>query len=102
MVGEEDAIGRHGEIFHAIDGGDHGDEVCDAAPQEGLTAGEAYFPDAEGDKKPDEADEFLEIQEMIFWQEGVAGAEDLRRHAVAAAEIAPICHGDAQIAQTPA
>ena len=75
------------------------DQVMKPVPQQGLTAGDAKLLDSELEEDPNEPLNFFEVQNLFAREEGVFLAEDFRRHAVGAAEIAAIGHGNAQIAQ---
>ena len=55
--------------------------------------------DAEVDEEAGEALDFLEGEDFVLGQNGVASAEDLGGHAVGAAEVAAIGDGNAQVSQ---
>ena len=67
--------------------------------QQRFAAGEPDFFHAERDEDAADAREFLEGEDVILRQKIVAASEDFLRHAVAAAEIAPVRDGQAQVAE---
>jgi hypothetical protein len=75
------------------------DQEFDVLAQERLAARQPDFLDAMRDENPRDPLNFLERQQSRVRQELVVLVEDFARHAVDAAEIATICHRNAQIAQ---
>jgi hypothetical protein len=98
-VGEEHAVGGDGDVFDALDGGQHGDEIGEAAAEEWLTSREADFLDAQRDEGVNKRDDFLEAQKFIFWEKCVGWPENFDGHAIAASEIAAVRDGNPQISQ---
>ena len=69
----------------------------DAAPDQGLATGQAQLAHALADEGAAQPVELFQRQQLLLGQEG-----HLLGHAVDAAEIAAIRHGDAQIGDRPA
>src|SRR5262249_57828508 len=67
-----------------------------------AAAGEAQFSYAQPEEDAGEPLDILEREDLRARQELVALAVDLRGHAVGAAEVAAIGHGDAQVVQRSA
>ena len=95
-------VGRHGQVFDAVYLGEHGDERVHLRPDERLAARDSRLRDAETRHDADDSRHFLESQQRLARQELVALAVYLRRHAVGAAEVAPVRHRNPQIAQRAA
>src|SRR5688572_329386 len=95
---EKRSVGREGEveIAHLRE---HLDETLDVATDERLATGETDLLHAEADEDADETLDLLERQDLGPREELEILAEDLLRHAIDAAEIAPVGDADAQIAQ---
>jgi hypothetical protein len=70
-------------------------------PQKRLAACNAKFLYAELEEDPNESFDLFEGQDLVTVEEGIFLAEDLRRHAVGAAEIAFVRNGDAEIPKRP-
>ena len=80
----------------------HGHEAWQVRPQQRLPAGQSNLPDAKLDEDAGQPRNLLEGEDLGLRQEGVVLAVDLGRHAIGTAEIAPVRHGNAQIAQRTA
>ena len=78
------------------------DQPLDVAAHERLAAGDADLLDAVGDEHPRQALDLLEREQLPALEERVVAPEDLLRHAVDAAEVAPVGDRDAQVAQRTA
>jgi hypothetical protein len=100
-AGQQRAIGGQGDVVHARGRGDLRDEQLEVGAQQWLAARQAHLVDAELDEDLDQQGDLSDGQDLVLWQEDVVGAEQLARHAVRAAEVAAVGHGDAQIAQMP-
>ena len=96
---EEPTVGREGDVGQAEVVLERADEVGHVGAQERLAAREADFFHAERSEGAGDAGEFAEGHELRIAQEGVAGAEDLLRHAVGATEITAVGHRDPEIAE---
>src|SRR5439155_18140492 len=101
LVREQRAVRREREVELA-DGGELGDEHLEIAAQGRLAAGEPHLADAQAGEDPHEALDLLEAQDLVARQELVPLAEDLLRHAVDAAEVAPVGDRDPQVVERPA
>ena len=71
------------------------DQIRKAAPEERLATGQTNLGDAEADEDIDEGFDLLEVQDVFPRQPHVV----LFRHAVAAAQVAPVGDGEPEIAQ---
>src|SRR2546423_859420 len=88
-----ESIGRHRQIFNAIDLPQQSDELDDAVTNGRLAAGELESADAMNlDGGADDLGNLLETENVIFRQPG----HTVGGHAIDAAEIAAIGHADAQ------
>jgi hypothetical protein len=75
--------------------------LVQVAAQQRLATGQAHLADPEAGKDPGHPGQLLERQQLPAGQEREVAAEDLPRHAVGAAELAPVGHRDPQVAQRP-
>ena len=75
------------------------DQIGQIRAQQRLAAGEPQLAHAEAREQAREAHDLLEGQALVRFQESIVLVELLLRHAVGAAEIAAIHHGNAQIVQ---
>ena len=94
---EQRAVGGEGQVFEALDLGQHGDQVLDPLSQQWLSPGEPDLGDPLGREDGGDAGDLLEREQLISGEELVVLAEDLLRHAIGAAEVAAIGHRDTQI-----
>ena len=81
---------------------EHLDQPLDVAAHERLAAGDAELAHAVRDEGAREALDLLVVEQLRAREELVVAPEDLLRHAVRAAEVAPIGDRDAEVAQRPA
>ena len=79
--------------------GEHLDQALELPAQQRLAAGDAQLAHALSGEHAHESRDLLEAEQLGTRQEAVARAVDLAGHAVAAAEIAAVGDGDAQIAK---
>jgi hypothetical protein len=99
MLGEQHAVSRERDILHAFQRGQLADQLGDIRAQQRLAAGEANLLYAELHEQPRQARDLLERQPLVRLEEAVVLVEGLPRHAVRAAEIAPVHHRNAQVVQ---
>ena len=95
---EEGSVRRERQVLDAVQRRQARDEALEPAPHERLPAGEPDLPDAERDRRADDALDLVEVQDLRARQERVVRPERLARHAVATAEVAPVGDADAQVA----
>ena len=91
--GQQQAVGGQRDVVDAAGAAEHADEVGAAGPDQRLTAGDAHLGDADvgGDARED--GELLVAQDLAV----AARLDSLRRHAVRAAQVAPVGDGEAQV-----
>src|SRR5512132_168838 len=89
---EEDTVRRQREVGDARQRGQHRHERRQVAPHQRLAAGKADLLDAHLREHADNARELFEAQDLVASEP----LEPLRRHAVAAAEVALVRDGHAQ------
>ena len=90
VVGQEHAVGRHGEIADARTRRQPRHQVGHVAAEQRLAAGEPHLVHAQIEEHVHEPLDLLEVQDVLARQPHVV----LLRHAVAAPEVAPV--GDRQ------
>ena len=95
VLGEQDAVGRHGQVADPRLRGQHADEARQVAAQQRLAAGQAHLVHAEVEEHVGQRGDLAEVQDVLAREPDVL----LLRHAVAAAEVAAIGDRDAQVAQ---
>ena len=76
--------------------------MLDVAPHERLAAGQAQLLDAGGREDARKPLDLLERQQLVAREEAVVAPVDLARHAVDAAEVAPVGDRDAEVAERSA
>jgi hypothetical protein len=101
LAREQDPVRRHGDVLDARHRGQHRDQPLEVAPQERLAARQPQLAHARAREQPREPRDLLERQDLRAAQELEIVAEDLLRHAVDAAEVAPVGDRDAQVVQRP-
>ena len=105
LARQQRAVGGQGQVerlvFHGAQGREQGDQPFQVAPQQRLAAGQPDLAHAMADEDPRHAGDLLEAQQRRLRQEGIALVEDFLRHAVAAAEVAAVGDGDAQVVHRP-
>ena len=69
--------------------------------EEGFAAGEPYFTDTQVDKESGHAADLFEGKNVVFREEPVSLAEDLRGHTESTPEVAPVGDRDTQVSQRP-
>ncbi len=99
---KERAVGGEGQVLEAGGFAKEGDELGEVAADERFASGEADLLDAVFDEDAGKAADLLVGQKFGSLEELVFGAEDLARHAVGAAEVAPVGDRDAEIAKRAA
>ena len=67
---------------------EHPDEIGEVAAEERLTTGQPNLSDADLSGETRQPRNLLESEQLLAFQEGILGAEDLRRHAIPTAQIA--------------
>ena len=102
LFGEHHAVGGQSDVFDAVNGGQLLDQARQVASQQRFPAGDAQLLRAEGRCDPGDTRDLLEREELGPRQERIALPENLRRHAVGAAEVASIGYRDAKVAQRSA
>src|SRR5215468_3039815 len=95
LLGEQDPVGRQGQIAKLRLVRQEADQRRQVAPQERLAAGEPDLVDAEIHEDVDERAELLEVEDLLARQPDVV----LLGHAVAAAQVAAVGHRDPEVAQ---
>jgi hypothetical protein len=70
--------------------------------QQRLAAGQPDLADPDADEDPQQRVSSSKLQQLLAVEEGVVGAEHLPRHAVGAAQVAPVGDRDAQVLHRPA
>ena len=88
LAGEQDAVARHREIVDGRDGRQQADQVRQVSAEQGLPAREPNLVDAKLGEDLHEPLDLLERQEIRSPEPCVL----LLRHAVLAAEVAPVRH----------
>ena len=81
---------------------EHAHELGQVAAQQRLAAGQAQLAHAERAEDARQPGDLLEGEQLGPRQEREVAAVDLARHAVRAAEIAPVGDRDAQVVDRPA
>ena len=102
LVVQQVAIGGEGQVFNAGNLRQQADENVQVGAQQGLAPGDSQLVHAQTGEDPGQAVDLFEGKDFILWQELVTFAEDFRRHAVGAAEIAPVGYGNPQVPHGPA
>ena len=102
VLGEPRAVGRERDVLDTLEARERGDDLDDVAPQQRLAAGEPDLLDAELREQARDALDLAGREPVRARQELVMLAVELGRHAVRAAEVAAIDHGNPQIAERPA
>src|SRR6185437_6815298 len=101
VLGEEDPVGGQGDVVDTVDGRQVANEIRQRRPQQRLTPGEAKLTHAQTREEAREAHDLVERQPLVRAEEAVAVMEGLPRHAVGAAEVAPVHDRDPEVAQRP-
>ena len=91
---EQIAIRRQRKLVEARDRREHLDQPWEVAAHERLAAGQPDGAHAELHEHADEPRDLLEAQQLLAFEP----LESLRRHAVAAAEVAAVRYRKAQVA----
>ena len=87
---EEEPVRRHGQVVDIGDGGEQRRKMREVPADERLAPGQPNITHAHRAQYPHEPGDLLESQHLRAFEPW----EALRRHAVLAAEVAPIGHGD--------
>ena len=93
--GQQEPVGCHGHILEELEFPEPFQEFHHAGAQQRLSSRDAELPHPAADEGADDPVQFREADEFLLEQEGVVVAEDRRRHAVGAAEVATIRQRDA-------
>ena len=96
------AVGRHGQVVEARDCRKTGDQLLHLVADQRLPARYADLLRAQAHEDTGDPLHLLEGQQLGLGQELVPLAENLRRHAVGAAEVAPVGDRYADVAEGPA
>ena len=91
-------VGGQRQVVDAIERRQSRDQPLEPLPHQWLAAGEPDLAHAQRDRDAHDALDLVEVEDLGARQEGVVRPERLARHAVAAAEVAPIGDADAQVA----
>jgi hypothetical protein len=97
MSCQQDAVRGERDVIDARYRGEIADEVGEVRPQEGFAACEAELAYPQTYEQPGEADYFIEGQAFVGAEKLVALVVLLPRHAIGAAEVAPVHYGNAQV-----
>ena len=101
FFGKDGAVRGERDVLQPRRVAHHADERLHIAPQEWLAAGEPQLFHAERCEDADEPRAFLQRENLRTRQEVVAAPEDLARHTISAAKIAPVRDRQAQVAKWP-
>jgi hypothetical protein len=88
LAGEQDTVARHREVLDGGNGREQADQVRQVPTEERLPARQPDLVDAELGEDVHQAPDLLEGEEVPSTEPGVL----LLRHAVLAAEVAPVRH----------
>ena len=100
MLGQEGAVGGQGQLVQGPAGqvpGQALDQLHEAPADQGLAPRQAQLAHPQSDKGGGDPVQFLYGQDLGLGQE-----DHVLGHAVDAAQVAPVRHRDAQIADRPA
>ena len=100
LLCQQRAVRRQGDVERR-DRREHLDEVLEVAAQQRLTAGQAHGAHAEPREHAGHPRDLLQRQQLSALEEHVVAAERALRHAVDAAEVAPVRDRDPQRLQRP-
>ena len=95
LGGQQDAVGRQRQVPDGRPGRQRRDERREIAPEERLAAGQPHAIDAEVAEGVGDGADFLEREQRILRQPRIVRL----RHAVEAAQVAPVGHRYAQAAK---
>jgi hypothetical protein len=98
---EQNTVGGQSDVGQAVDRPEHCDQLLEVLAEQRFSAGDPDLLDAGAYRDRRQPGQFLERQEQIPGKELVLTAEDLLRHAIPAAEVAPIGDRDTQIFERP-
>ena len=100
LRGEQRGVRGEGDL-RVGDRGKHLDQLRQLRAEQRLAAGDAELPHAEAGRDPGDALDLLEAEDLVARQEREVRAEDLLRHAVAAAKVATVGDRDTEVMQRP-
>jgi hypothetical protein len=105
LARQQRAVGGQRQVgpaaLHGAQPGELGDEPLQVLAQQGLAAGQADLAHAVRHEQARQPRDLLEAQQVVVREVAVVAVEHFLGHAVAAAEVAPVGHADAQVAQGP-
>ena len=99
VVSEKYAVCGKCDVVDSVDRRQHGDQIRDPTPHQRFTARQPDLTNSEAGGDTGESDDFLEAEDLVAGQKRMVRPEVLGWHAVAAAEVATVRHGDAEIMQ---
>ncbi len=92
LIRQKDAVGRQADVLDAGNGGEHAHQPVEVPAHERFAAGQANLVDAQRSGDPDEVRDFLESEQFRAVHE-----HNFFRHAVGAAQVAPVRDADAEV-----
>ena len=99
---ERRSVGGKREVSHALDHGQLADQVRQVPAHRRLAPGDPELLHAETDEDAGQPRDLLVAQDLGSRQEREVAAEDLRGHAVGAAEVAAVGHRDPEVTRKAA
>jgi hypothetical protein len=98
LLREQRAVGRQRQV-ETVDRGELLDEALEFTPNERLATGDSDLLDAVRHEYAGQPLDLLEGEQLPAFEEPVVAPEDLLRHAVDAAKVAPVGDRDAEVSQ---
>src|SRR6056297_1447191 len=102
VLGQQNAVGRECDLVDAGQAAQIADQVAERRAQQRFSPRDPELAHPGTREQPHQPDDLGEIEPLVRAQELEAAVVFLFRHAIRAAEIAPIGHRDPQIAETAA
>ncbi len=97
MLGQQHAVGGQRDVLDARHAVEVGDQVRQVGAEQRLAPGQPQLAHPEGHEQPRQPHDLVEREPLAGAHELVLLVELLLRHAIGAAEVAAIHHGNAQI-----
>ncbi len=90
VFGQQNSIGSQRDIVDVGNGGQVADEVCQVGAQQRLAARQTQLADPQLHEQPTQAHDLIERQPLVRAQKPVLVVKGFARHAIRAAEVAPV------------
>ena len=101
LLGQQESVCGQGQVFQSFYRSQLSHQDFELISEKGLATREANLADTQADEESGHAADFLKGKDVVFREEPVSLAENLRGHTEGTPEVAPVGDRDTQVSQRP-